>query len=194
MSYDLQRAITRGDINAVRRCLDAGADIEETRVPFNGATPLMVAVSSGISRYPQFPGNANKGSNQMAELLLDRGANVNFTKRSGRTALSIACDHANINMVKFLLSYGVTIDWRSHNTVQSASYSRMAAIKALFDAAAPPEKRILAHRVLRIRLHVVGPRGDHKASGRHEIFRCKTQVSRAIMKRVVSFIGPADRW
>ena len=61
------------------------------------------------------------------------------------------------------------------------------------DAAAPPEKRFLAHWVLRIRLHVVGPRGDHKASGRQEIFRCKTQVSRAITKRVVSFIGPADR-
>ena len=187
MSYDLQRAITRGDINAVRRCLDAGADIEETRVPFNGATPLMVAVSSGMGRNPRNP-------YQMAELLLDRGANVNFTKRSGTTALSIACDNANVNMVKFLLSYGVTIDWRSHNTAQSASYSRVAEIKALFDAAAPPEKRILAHRVLRIRLHVVGPRGDHKASGRHEIFRCKTQVSRAIMKRVVSFIGPSDRW
>ena len=53
MSYDLQRAITRGDINAVRRCLDAGADIEETRVPFNGATPLMVAVSSGMGRNPR---------------------------------------------------------------------------------------------------------------------------------------------
>ena len=152
----------------------------------------MVAVSSGMGRCP-FRGNPLKPY-QMAELLLDRGANVNFTKRSGTTALSIACDNANVNMVKFLLSYGVTIDWRSHNTVQSASYSRMAAIKALFDAAAPPEKRILAHRVLRIRLHVVGPRGDHKASGRHEIFRCKTQVSRAIMKRVVSFIGPAGRW
>ena len=74
MSY-LQRAITRGDINAVRRCLDAGADIE-TSANRDGDTPLMVAVSSGISRYPQFPGNANKGSNQMAELLLDRGANV----------------------------------------------------------------------------------------------------------------------
>ena len=132
MSYDLQRAITRGDINAVRRCLDAGADIEETRVPFNGATPLMVAVSSGMGRNPRNP-------YQMAELLLDRGANVNFTKRSGTTALSIACDNANVNMVKFLLSYGVTIDWRSHNTAQSASYSRVAEIKALFDAAAPPE-------------------------------------------------------
>ena len=100
-SYDLQRAITRGDIKAVRRCLNAGADIE-TSANRDGDTPLMVAVSSGISKYPQFPGNANKGSNQMAELLLDRGANVNFTKRSGRTALSIACDHANINMVKLI--------------------------------------------------------------------------------------------
>ena len=41
--------------------------------------------------------------------------------------------------------------------------------------------------------HSRTPRGDHKASGRQEIFRCKTQVSRAITKRVVSFIGPADR-
>ncbi len=134
-----------------------------------------------------------EGSKFFQLALRESQTDVNFTKRSGRTALSIACDHADINMVKFLLSYGVIIDWKSHNTVQSASYSKMAAIKALFDAAAPPEKRFLAHWVLRIRLHVVGPRGDHKASGRQEIFRCKTQVSRAITKRVVSFIGPADR-
>ena len=47
-----------------------------------------------------------------------------------------------------------------------ASVRVLQGLQDLFYASAPPEKRLLAHWMLRLQLHVVGPRGDHRGSAR----------------------------
>lgn len=137
----------------------------------NGYSLLMNAVTVGTY-----------GSLAVAEILLDRGAPADWATQNGKTALCVACEHGNIDAVRLLMSRGATVNRRSYDVVKSASYSRAKAIKALFDA------HRLAHWVLRIRLHVAGPRGDHPDSVRHETFSCRTQISRAIVRRAISFV------
>ncbi|XP_045893627.1 ankyrin repeat, SAM and basic leucine zipper domain-containing protein 1 [Micropterus dolomieu] len=60
----LKRAISKGDIEAVKQLLDNGIDVE-TRLGFEW-TPLMCAVN--VANY------------DLAKLLLDRGASANFSK------------------------------------------------------------------------------------------------------------------
>jgi ankyrin repeat protein len=216
----LHEAISRGDVKAVRRSLDDGADITCKLVGVFQRTPITRAMrmphpESGSldvlrlligclsERGVQIDGvtisdssllmNAvtvgTYGSLAVAEMLLDCGASADWATQNGKTALCVACDHGNVNAVRLLISRGATVDRRSYDVVKSASYSRVATIKAFFDAAAPPSKRRLAHWVLRIRLHVAGPRGGHPDSARHETFSCRTQSSRAIVRRVTSFVA-----
>ena len=254
INAELHAAIARSDVDAVRRCLDDGADINKAmrsnilHAPFNGRTickpidivlkmrelgsvdVLRLLIDRGVeldldealihaiprphlaiflvrrgaqvnsTRHDGFSALMIAVCNQcgtkpgimrdaLVGLLLDRGAAVDYKTSSGRTALFLACEHGNLVSVKLLLARGATVDSRSNYAVQRPSYSKMATIKALFDAAAPPSKRLRVHWGLRIRLHVAGPRGgDHSDSARHEAFGCRTQISRAIARRVISFL------
>ena len=70
-----------------------------------------------------------------------------------------------------------------HKAIYADNYA-----KALLDAAAPPEKRRLAHWISRIHLHVVGPRGDHQGSARHRLLNC-----RHLARHLVSFLLVKER-
>ena len=77
-----------------------------------------------------------------------------------------------------------------HKAIYADNYAKVIqclqnkpAIKALLDAAAPPEKRRLAHWINRIHLHAVGPRGDHQGSARHRLLNC-----RHLARHLVSFL------
>ncbi|KAI5624005.1 ankyrin repeat, SAM and basic leucine zipper domain-containing protein 1 [Silurus asotus] len=70
----MKRAITAGDVDLVRQLLDSGMDVE-TSLGF-AWTPLMCAVHVGHC--------------ELAELLLNRGANANFS-RDHYTVLMAAC-------------------------------------------------------------------------------------------------------
>ena len=70
-----------GKVDAARRLLDSGVPVDQIGAR-NGAAALWIA--------------ASHAQIAMATLLLDRGANVNRTTRSGRTALYIASTVSNL--------------------------------------------------------------------------------------------------
>jgi ankyrin repeat protein len=159
----LHVACAVGSINVVQLLLDHGADIK--RVSRNGHKPLHVASCTGKV--------------EVVALIFDRDL-VDFYLSSvveGQTALSLACREGHMDVVRCLLARGVAT-YRSHGFAQDKP-----AIKALLDAAAPPNKRRLAHWINRIDLHVVGPRGDHQGSARHRLLNC-----RHLTRHLVSFL------
>jgi ankyrin repeat protein len=158
----LHVACAVGSINVVQLLLDHGADIK--RVSRNGHKPLHVASCTGKV--------------EVVALIFDRDL-VDFYLSSvveGQTALSLACREGHMDVVRCILARGVAT-YRSHMLAQ---YN---ATKALLDAAAPPNKRRLAHWVNRIHFHVVGPRGDHQGSARHRLLNC-----RHLTRHLVSFL------
>src|SRR6185295_12326751 len=54
----------------------------------------------------EFFAAARKGDTAAVKALLDKGVNVNAKTRYGATALSFACDHESVEMVKLLLERG----------------------------------------------------------------------------------------
>ena len=51
----------------------------------------------------------------MAELLLERGANINHQNGEGSTALHISCQHSVVEAVKLLLERGADKDLRDND-------------------------------------------------------------------------------
>ena len=70
----LSDAVRRGDLKAVKSCLDHGADI--TKSDRSGRTALHLAVMTG--------------NTEIARYLLEHGANVNSRDNDGKTPLHIA--------------------------------------------------------------------------------------------------------
>ena len=160
----LHIAMWYGSVDMVRLLLDHGADVK--RRSRNGHKPLHVA--------------SCRGRVEIVELLFDRDL-VDFyhsSSREGATALTLACREENIDVVRCLLARGVVVTYPSRAIAQSKP-----GIKALLDAAAPPEKRQLAHWINRIHLHAVGLRGDHQGSARHRLLNC-----RHLARHLVSFL------
>ena len=158
----LHAACHAGHVDVVQLLLDHGAAI--TRVSRNGHKPLAVASASGHV--------------EVVELMFDRDL-VDFYLLNvveGQTALSLACREGHMDVVRCILARGVAT-YRSH------MFAQYNATKALLDAAAPPNKRRLAHWVNRIHFHVVGPRGDHQGSARHRLLNC-----RHLTRHLVSFL------
>ena len=158
----LHIACWHGNVDVVQLLLNHGADIK--RVSRNGHKPLHVA--------------SCKGKAEVAMLLFDRDL-VDLYHSSGRegaTALALACREGHMDVVRCILARGVAT-YRSH------MFAQYNATKALLDAAAPPNKRRLAHWVNRIHFHVVGPRGDHQGSARHRLLNC-----RHLTRHLVSFL------
>ncbi|MBW2608621.1 MAG: ankyrin repeat domain-containing protein, partial [Deltaproteobacteria bacterium] len=89
----LHSAILKGDINGVKALLDQGADINER---FYEQTPLMYASA--------------KGNNEMVNLLLKRGANINAGSKEGVSSLGVAAENTHVSTVKLLISKGADTD------------------------------------------------------------------------------------
>ena len=191
----IRTAAALGSVDVFRLLLDRGAAFDLTRglidaiIQFQTPHMALLLIEKGAKLTPTCYGDSSPCSVLMkavrnpnvvvvAKTLLDRGAPVNWATRTGKTALCVACEHGNLDAVRLLISRGATVDRRSYDVVKSASYARAKAIKALFDA----------QLALRIRFHVVGPRGENPGSARREIFFCRSQISRAIVRRVISFV------
>lgn len=104
----LQQASYHGDMDMVAELLDHGADPNLVDGSYGG--PLQAAVI--------------KGDHQIAQLLLNRGANIDaqpgdmwhwFGVHVSGTALAAAVHHADNDMINFLLSKGARVDLE-HNT------------------------------------------------------------------------------
>ena len=155
----LHVACFRGHIDLVRLLLDHDADAKcrDRR----GYTPLELACWYGHV--------------DVVELMFDRKEErgVMFDRFD---ALAVARLGDNEDIVRCLLARGVD--------VPEVRGGEAPAIKALIDAAAPSDKRRLAHWMLRLQLHVVGPPGDHQGSARHRLLNC-----RHLARHLVSYLS-----
>ena len=149
----LHIAMWYGSVDVIQLLLDHGADTK--RRSRNGHKPLYVA--------------SCRGRVEIVELLFDRDL-VEYHSRGceGETALTLACREGQMDVVRCLLARGIVVTNGSRQLAQNKP-----AILTLLDAAAPPDKRRLAHWINRIELHVVGPRGDHQGSARHRLLNCR---------------------
>jgi len=87
----LCKASTEGNLELVRRLLSEGADTEATTDP-TGSTPLMLACSGGYF--------------QVAELLIENGADVNARNMTRQNALTMAARGGHRELADYLMSKG----------------------------------------------------------------------------------------
>lgn len=117
-------AAQNGKRKATEALLAAGADVN-TPVAKGGYTPLMLAALSG--------------SDELAKLLIDRGAKVNAKNPGGVTALMIAAAGNHTNVAMLLLKSGAEVEAQSDDGRTALSIAEAnnsdAVVKLLHEAA-----------------------------------------------------------
>ena len=96
-STELHQAVGRGDLSTVQALLAKGTDVDERD---NGETPLIVAAHT---RYED-----------IVQVLLDAGSNVNAENPHGGTALMAAASKGNPDIVQSLLAAGADVNRKDH--------------------------------------------------------------------------------
>jgi uncharacterized protein len=92
----LENAVDSGNVDAVRRHLNEGTDVNKTDE--EGRTPLHIS--------------ARNGSKKVAEVLIERGANVEVKDHEGQTPLHLAAKEGHAPMVDLLLTKGAAVNSR----------------------------------------------------------------------------------
>ncbi|MEJ0057751.1 MAG: ankyrin repeat domain-containing protein [Bacteroidota bacterium] len=85
---DIHTAVVTENLEALKQHIAAGTDINE-KDPFGGSSPLISA--------------AVFGKTEMAKVLIDAGADINFQNNDGSTALHTAAFFCRPEIVKILL-------------------------------------------------------------------------------------------
>ena len=85
---DLQTAVISGNLEAVRQHIEAGSDLDE-KEPFNGSSPLITA--------------ATFGKTEIAQALIDAGADLSVKNNDGSTALHAAAFFCRVEIVQQLI-------------------------------------------------------------------------------------------
>lgn len=85
---DLQTAVITGNLEVVRQHIQAGSDIDE-KEPFNGSSPLITA--------------ATFGKTEIAQELINAGADLSVTNNDGSTALHAAAFFCRVEIVQQLI-------------------------------------------------------------------------------------------
>jgi hypothetical protein len=88
---DLHTAVLTENMEAVKQHIAAGSNLNE-RDPFGGSSPLITA--------------SLFGKTEMAKVLIDAGADLNFQNNDGSTALLTAAFFCRPEIVKLLLDKG----------------------------------------------------------------------------------------
>jgi len=89
-------AIQCGELEIVKSLIEAGSD---TELDFSGTTPLIRASGSG---------KPAKGYPDIVKYLISRGVSVNKISQDGNTALKIAKERENQEIVQMLIKAGAT--------------------------------------------------------------------------------------
>jgi ankyrin repeat protein len=117
---DLHTAVLTENLEAVKQHIAAGSNLNE-KDPFGGSSPLITA--------------ALFGKTEMARVLLDAGADINFQNKDGSTALHTAAFFCRPEIVKMLLEKGA--DKTIKNNFGATAFESMTApfndVKNIYD-------------------------------------------------------------
>ncbi|MGV8120173.1 MAG: ankyrin repeat domain-containing protein [Candidatus Xenobiia bacterium LiM19] len=102
----LYNAAWSGRLELVRFLLEKGAD---TKIGISDGRTILHSVVSGEMRY----------YTEIAELLVQHGAEVNGKDSKGRTPLAVSCSNGSVEVINFLCRHGASID-----TVDEAGVGR----------------------------------------------------------------------
>lgn len=119
----LWQASMRGEADEVRTFLRAGAAPNYVR----GGWSILMRVAQG-------------GRSDIAEILIESGAKVNFKGKDGASALTIAAEKGNVGVARVLLATGADINIRNDrgNTalMYAAEYGQREIVQLLLTAGA----------------------------------------------------------
>ena len=119
----LWQASMRGQADIVRSFIRDGADPNYIR----GGWSILMRV-------------AENGRPDIAEILIENGAKVNFKGKDGASALTIAAEHGNTGVTHVLLVKGGDVNIRNDHgstpLMYSAQYGHLAVTKLLLDSGA----------------------------------------------------------
>jgi hypothetical protein len=117
---DIHAAVVAGHLEAVQQHIAAGSDIN-VKDPFGGSSPLISAAVFGKS--------------EIAKVLIDAGASLNFQNNEGSTALHTAAFFCRPEIVKMLLDKGA--DKTIKNKYNTTAYENVAGpfqeVKPVYD-------------------------------------------------------------
>ncbi len=105
----LHEAAIQGNLEAVREHIKAGSDLDE-KEPTGGSSPLITAIVFGKT--------------EVAKLLIEAGANVNFRNNESSSPLHTAAFFCHIEIIEMLLKYGADktlVNKYGHTPFQSVS-------------------------------------------------------------------------
>lgn len=106
---DIHTAVLTENVEALQQHIAAGSDLNE-KDPFGGSSPLITA--------------AVFGKPEMAKVLIDAGADLNFQNKDGSTALHTAAFFCRPEIVQMLLDKGA--DKTIKNTFSATAYESVA--------------------------------------------------------------------
>lgn len=107
---DIHTAVLTENLEAVQQHIAAGSNLNE-KDPFGGSSPLITA--------------AVFGKTDMARVLIDAGADLNFQNKDGSTALHTAAFFCRPEIVQMLLNKGA--DKTIKNSFGATAYESVAA-------------------------------------------------------------------
>ncbi len=117
---DIHTAVMTDNIEALKQHIAAGSNLNE-KDPFGGSSPL---ISASLF-----------GKTEMAKLLIEAGADVNFQNNDGSTALHTASFFCRPEIVKMLLNKGAdkTIKNKYGSTAYESVAGPFADVKNAYD-------------------------------------------------------------
>lgn len=143
LATELHHAAVKGDVNATRKAIEKGANVD-AKDEF-GWTPLLRAVATKNKELVDFL--ISKGANvnakntsdgttvigyacmwgeenkSIVELLLSKGARLNVTDGAGRTPLFVPVMGGNLSIVELLLSKGIDVNSKDRNGQTALSFA-----------------------------------------------------------------------
>ncbi len=119
-SIDIHTAVITNNVEAMKQHIAAGSDLNE-KDPFGGSSPLISA--------------ALFGKTEVAKILIEAGADINFKNNDGSTALHTASFFCRPEIVKMLLDKSA--DKTIKNKYGSTAYESVAGpfsdLKSTYD-------------------------------------------------------------